>query len=318
MTIKQLSEQRFRPKVIGRVGMGITVPVLDDKGQQVVRDGKPVTTPKATPYFVVPDEVKVATREDQPRQLRIHFDMERFEDVIPHHCMLFMGSGDVVCMGDGEKVLYRCHVGEKYQMTPVVYGGVARWSVIEEMGLLELWKDGNGYGTVERIGTNALRCLYMECPRYGPGRCRPTGRLRFGIEGITKHGCYQLTFHWNPMRDLIDQLKSGAQWIKLRLGRPTIAYPAKWLLNLMGPEEMWMKVRVRGKVENRLIKNVYTPELELDPSWMEEVEAGRVVLPAVERITEEDIWGPEEEQMDKSLLETKSWRSGQGKRTMKI
>jgi len=141
-----------------------------------------------------------------------------------------------------------------------------------------------------------VRCKYMECPRYGSTKCRPTGMLRFGIKEIIRQGYWQMTIHLNPMELLLSQLRHGREFIEQYCGRPTIMH-ADWLLTLTGPEKQW--------INGRLL-DVYTPELELDPAWMTRAMEGRVRLPHVPRVTAEDIYGapaPAEPEMDPELVE---------------
>jgi len=200
----------------------------------------------------------------------------------------------LLCMGDGERVHFRRHVKGK-ESEVLVYGQVAKWEQIERNGVLDLWKSDKGYGTVEKVG-NSVRCLYMECPRYKPTMCRPTGMLRFAIQDIVRQGYWQMTIHLNPMVQILSQLRHGREFIEQYCGRATIMH-ADWLLSLTGPEKMW--------VNKRLLK-VYTPELELDPAWMERAMKGRVRLPHLEQVTVDDVFGPAKEAepaMDSELLD---------------
>nr|NIN64086.1 hypothetical protein [Anaerolineae bacterium]NIN94369.1 hypothetical protein [Anaerolineae bacterium]NIQ77433.1 hypothetical protein [Anaerolineae bacterium] len=207
----------YRPRKIGRIGLGVKVPVEDEHGEVQMRDGQMQTTPKATDHFVVPPEVE-ALYKAEPKRLPIYFLMDRDEEVFPHGLMLYGGRG-LVCMGDGEKVVYRRHMASKTESQVVIFGGVAKWSAIKA-GMLDLWKGEKGYGTVERQG-NSVRCLYMDCPRHKPWMCRPTGMLRFSIRGIVRQGYYQMTVHLNPMRELLSQLRHGRELVHRFCGQPT-------------------------------------------------------------------------------------------------
>ena len=291
MSIKGMADV-YRPKKIGRVGLGIKVPVEDEHGEVKMRNGEMVTRPQATDYFVVPEEVQ-AIYKAEPKKLRIFFLMDREEEVFPHNLMLYAARG-LLCMGDGERVHFRRHVKGK-ESEVLVYGQVAKWEQIERNGVLDLWKSDKGYGTVEKVG-NSVRCLYMECPRYKPTMCRPTGMLRFAIQDIVRQGYWQMTIHLNPMVQILSQLRHGREFIEQYCGRATIMH-ADWLLSLTGPEKMW--------VNKRLLK-VYTPELELDPAWMERAMKGRVRLPHLEQVTVDDVFGPAKEAepaMDSELLD---------------
>ena len=290
MSIKGMKDV-YRPKKIGRIGLGIKVPVEDGHGAvKMDKKGEPVTRPQATDYFVVPEEVQ-AIHGEKPKQLPIYFLMDREEEVFPHKLMLYAGRG-LVCMGDGEKVLFRRHIMGK-ESEVLIYGGVAKWDQIKLNGILDQWESGKGYGTVDRCG-NTVTCLYRECPRHKPTMCRPTGMLRFGIQGIVRQGYWQMTVHLNPMQQLLSQLRHGQEWVEQYCGRPTIMH-ADWLLTLTGPEKEWIDGHLR---------TVYTPELELNPEWMKRAMEGRVKLPRIDRLTIDDVYGaPEEPAMDSEMLE---------------
>jgi len=290
MSIKGMKDV-YRPKKIGRIGLGIKVPVEDGHGAvKMDKRGEPVTRPQATDYFVVPEDVQALPEIGaKPKRLQIYFLMDREEEVFPHNLMLYAGRG-LVCMGDGERVLYRRHI-EGNESEVLIYGGVAKWEVLKRNGVLDQWASAEGYSTVEKYG-NTVKCLYRECPRYKPTMCRPTGMLRFAIQGIVRQGYWQMTVHLNPMVQLLSQLRHGRELIEQYCGRPTIMH-ADWQLELTGPVNM-----------GGFLKNVYTPELELDPAWMTRAMEGRVKLPKIDRLTADDVYGaPEELAMDSEMLE---------------
>ncbi len=286
----------YRPKKIGRVGLGITVPVEDEHGEVKMRDGEMVTMPKATDYFVVEEEVQELYGAE-PKQLPIFFLMDKEREVFPHNLMLYAARG-LLCMGDGERVHFRRHVKGK-ESEVLIYGQVAKWEKIERNGVADLWKSDKGYGTVEKVG-NSVQCLYFECPRFKPWMCRPTGMLKFAIKGIVRQGYWQMTVHLNPMEELLGQLRHGRHFIEQYCGRATIEH-AEWLLTLTGPEKKWIDTR-----QGRRLIDVWTPELELDPAWMTRAMEGRVKLPHLEQVTVDDVFGPAKEPepaMDSELLD---------------
>jgi hypothetical protein len=292
MSIKGMKDV-YRPNKLGRIGLGIKVAVEDEHGEVRMKNGEPVTRPQATDYFVVPDDVAALPEiGPQPKQLQIYFLMDREEEVFPHNLMLYSGRG-LVCMGDGDQVLFRRH-GRGQESEVLIYGRVAKWDQLKRNGVLDQWASQEGYGTAEKSG-NTVRCLNMECPRQQKGFCKPTGMLRFGIQGIIRQGYWQLTVHLRPMQQLLSQLRHGREWIEQYCGRPTIMH-ADWLLTLTGPEKEWIDGHLR---------TIYIPELELDPAWMERAMAGRVRLPRIERLTEEDVYGPAEPEpaLDSGMLE---------------
>ena len=290
--------EKYRPKKIGSVRLGIKVPDIDKAtGQQKMRQGEPATRPMATPWFVVDNGVREIYGE-QPTVLPIFFLENTIERVLPTALAVFAGNGSVRCMGDGERVTYRSHYDpQTKQSETLIHSRVARWDRIRETGLDRTWSQDDTYGAMEEAG-NTVRCLFRECPQFCSWGCRHTGWFRFSIKGIIRQGYWQMVIHFNPMEQLLSQLEQAMDIIEQHCGRRTLMH-AEYILELTGPEKKWIKTR-QG---NRLM-DVYTPELELDPAWLTRAVEGRVRLPLEERITAADIYGPQEEpEMDSELLE---------------
>jgi len=291
--------EKYRPKKIGSVRLGIKVPDIDKgTGKQRTRHGEPATRPQATPYFVVESAVQELYGE-KPITLPIFFLENTIERVLPTALAVFAGNGSVRCMGDGERVTYRSHYNpQTKQGETLIHSRVARWDRIKEMGLDEIWAREGTYGTIEQVG-NTVKCLFRDCPQFCSWGCRHTGWFRFSIKDIIKQGYWQMVIHLNPMEQLLSQLENAMLFVEQYCGRPTLMH-AEYVLELTGPEKKWVKTK-----NGSMLTEMWTPELELDPKWMKRAMEGKVALPRLESIiTEADIWAPEQEaEMDNELLE---------------
>ena len=89
MAIKHLTEIRRLPR-LGKIRLGIKVTPGGDKNPY----------PKATDYFVVPDEVKELTG-DKPTKLNIMFPSDDEEIVARQYLKAYSYSQGLVCKGDG-------------------------------------------------------------------------------------------------------------------------------------------------------------------------------------------------------------------------
>ena len=298
MSIKGMKDV-YRPKKMGRIGLGIKVPRENGHGEVQMYKGEVVTDPRATDHFIVPEEVADLPEIGlAPKKLPIYFLEEKIEDVFPTALVMFAGNGSVRCMGDGERVTYRSHYEpQTRQSDTLIYNQVAQWEKIEAKGLTKVWAGAKAYGTIERVG-NTVKCLHMDCPQHCGWGCRPTGWFRFSIKGIVRQGYWQMVVHLNPMREMLSQLRHGRRFIEQYCGRATLMH-SDWLLTLTGPEKKWIDTK-----KGAMLLDVYTPELELDPVWMTRAMEGRVRLPKIDRLTTDDVYGaPEELAMDSEMLE---------------
>ena len=241
-------------------------------------DGKPKTRPVATPHFIVPDEVQAHLKAqgliedgEKPTQLPIYFLLE-LEKALPHFLMQFSGSGKLRCSGDGSAVWFRRYMAKKgkdWDVRTLIFDRVARWNDVSEE-IAKTWQ--HDYGTMERYGGeagNTLRCLKHECPQFKKRYCKPTGFLKFGIEGLPRQGYYQMTVHQSALRPLYSQLKWARDIIEQYLGEPTILH-APYVMTMVGPTNM----RIDGRPTD-----VWTPWVELEPQWLQRAMEGRVRLP---------------------------------------
>lgn len=266
---------------LGFIRRGVKEDILDEAGQPVLdRRGNQSQKPRATDYFVVPDEVKQVLEDDRPTQLPIYFLLE-LEKALPHFLMRYSGNGKLRCMGNGSSVWYRRYINVADQeFLSLIYSRVAKWSQITDR-IAEMWTEQ--YGTMERYGGengNTLKCLYRDCPQFQRRYCKPTAFLRFGVKGIIRQGYYQMTVHQLALADLISQLKWARDIVEQYLGAPTIVH-TPFLMTLLGPEEMWV---------NGIKTKVWTPRVEIEPEWLEKAMEGRVKLPRRAKVEVSDIW----------------------------
>lgn len=230
---------RYRPQRLGKVRLGRT------KEKKI--KGKTVEIPYATEYFVI-DELPEEIREeygDEPTTLRIEFLFNTIDQVFPHYHKYFLRRG-LRCMGDGEMVLYRA--GGTVE-EPVIYIKNGAFAVHDDTPLEE-WEDE--YGIYEEFG-NTVRCWGFDCPTSQPGKCRPTGRLCFAIQGHEALGFYEMgTRSINAIAGIVGSLKLALMAFGHLDNMP-------WLLHLR-PEI----VQAGGKG-----RKIYVPIIQIDPPWMQ-------------------------------------------------
>lgn len=139
MPIKDLSNRGRIPR-LGKIKLGIKVP------------GTKSEYPKATDYFVCPEEVR-AVYGEKPKRLNIAFHSDDIEEVFPQYYKRYGKSTGLVCKGDGE--IANC-------MNPEI-------KEFEE-----------------------IECMGTECDFYKKDQCKRIGNLHFIILGVNRFGVYQL------------------------------------------------------------------------------------------------------------------------------
>jgi hypothetical protein len=87
--IKGLSELRRLPRA-GKIRLGVMVQGADGNSY-----------PRATDYFVCPDEVKAVFGE-KPKELRVVFPLDTQSKVFPQDLKMYRKGGGLFCSGDGE------------------------------------------------------------------------------------------------------------------------------------------------------------------------------------------------------------------------
>lgn len=281
--------QRRRFQRLGKVRLGIKVPVVDKKtGQPKVRNGDPVMRPQATDYFVVPEEISEVYGEEKPTTLNISFLFDRDDDTFPQFLKMYRGDGQLRCMGDGELVYFRRYF-DKRDPKDVIDEVLVQYSTLAWGDLLALkehvwatWSKQYGVGAPEEWNETKLKCLGEDCPQFGPTGCRATGRLLFKVEEIDRLGFWELVVHQHAIIGINSQLDLCRAFTKQYLGRATILH-VPFKLHLRGPETMKI---------NGYLATVYTPEIEPDPAWVADVTHQRFELPVLEAPTSvDDIYG---------------------------
>ncbi|GAH68437.1 unnamed protein product, partial [marine sediment metagenome] len=150
MPIKDLSNARILPR-LGKIRLGIKVEPPDKSPY-----------PKATDYFVVPDEVKKVVGE-KPKELQIMFPSNDMEQVARQYLRCYGQTFGLVCWGDGEK----CHRKVDVESGDLAGRNTKEW----------VWKD--------------MTCDYEECPEYG-ARCRRVMNLMFMLPDVPGLGVWQI------------------------------------------------------------------------------------------------------------------------------
>lgn len=148
--IKGVSDRRILPR-LGVIRLGIKV-----EGQ-----GKS-PYPKATDYFVVPDQIKDLLPAE-PKELQIMFPSDDMEQVARQYLRCYGQTFGLVCWGDGE---------------------MSHWKVDKRTGAMAgrdtkdwEWREGS--------------CDPQSCPEYG-ARCRRVMNLMFMLPDIPGLGVWQI------------------------------------------------------------------------------------------------------------------------------
>lgn len=260
MPIKDL-ENRYRPQRLGKVRLGI---------KKVNKKG--VEYPSATDYFVLPEIPGLKEMYgEKPTTLDIIFFFDSVEQVFPHFHKWYSKRG-LRCLGDGEIVWYRTD-GEAEN--PIVS---IRGAAIVDPSLDMAWTET--YGPHEQVG-NTVSCAGMNCPVSDGQRCRPTGRLCFGLIGVPMLGYLELTVHQRALLGIAGQLELA----KAIFGHLT-GIPFKLHLS---PET----IQVNGKA-----MKIHTPWLEIEHGWLAthlpKPEERKALAEAKAAADVEALYGPQE------------------------
>lgn len=152
MPINELSDIVRIPR-LGKIRLGIKAK-SKDKGVQY---------PKATDYFVVPDEVK-AVYGEKPTELEIMFPVEDPEIFAQQWLRAYSLTQGLVCIGNGI---------DAHRKVDIATGAMAdhetkQWE----------WKE--------------MTCDSQECPEYLTKRCRRVMNLQFLLPNVPGLGVYQI------------------------------------------------------------------------------------------------------------------------------
>lgn len=153
MPIDGVSELVRIPR-LGKIHLGIKVKSKDKKDVQY---------PKATDYFVVPDEVKKVYGE-KPTELQIMFPVEEPELFAQQWLRAYSQTQGLICIGSGV---------EGRRKVDMATGAIAdhetkQWE----------WKE--------------ITCDPQDCPEYESKRCRRVMNLQFLLPEVPGLGVYQI------------------------------------------------------------------------------------------------------------------------------
>ena len=193
MPIKDISDVRRMPR-IGKVRLGIKV---EPEGKNPY--------PRATDYFVVPDEIKGIVG-DMPKKLNIMFPTENPEEFAQQWLRCYSFTQGLVCKGSGSTAVRKIDVET---------GDIARHTT--EEWVFKEWG-----------------CDPDTCEQYLEKRCRRVMNLLFFIPDVPGLGVWQLDttsfysiVNVNSCVDLIKRLCGRISFIPLTLSlEPQIVEPA--------------------------------------------------------------------------------------------
>ncbi|MBA7607523.1 hypothetical protein ES703_14682 [subsurface metagenome] len=152
MPIKEVSDIRRMPR-LGKVRLGIKV---EPEGKNPY--------PRATDYFVVPDEIKELVGE-KPKKLNIMFPTEEADKFAQQWLRCYSFTQGLVCKGNGVKATRKIDVDT---------GDIARSTTQE-------WVFRDDWG-----------CEPDTCEQYREKQCRRVMNLLFMMPDVPGLGCWQL------------------------------------------------------------------------------------------------------------------------------
>ncbi len=182
--IKDLSDIRRMPR-LGKVRLGIKVEPPDKNPY-----------PRATDYFVIPDEIKEYL-EDKPKKLNIIFPTEEADKFAQQWLRCYSFTQGLVCKGNGVKATRKIDVDT---------GDIARSTTQE-------WVFRDDWG-----------CEPDTCEQYREKQCRRVMNLLFMMPDVPGLGCWQLDttsfysiVNINSCIDLIRTICGRISFIPLKL-----------------------------------------------------------------------------------------------------
>lgn len=163
MPIEGLSEVTRLPR-LGKIHLG----------EKVKKKGTDVEYPKATPYFVLPDQDKVGELAttmrkiygEKPNELPVVFPIEDEDKFASQYYRCYSMTRGLVCKGDGKTCQQTVDTSTK--------------------------KLANRDSKAEDIELQELPCKGRECPYYKSNQCREVMMLQFMLPDIPSIGIWQI------------------------------------------------------------------------------------------------------------------------------
>ncbi len=152
--IKEVSDIRRMPR-LGKIRLGIKVQP-EDEGKNPY--------PRATDYFVVPEEIKAFVGEF-PKKLNIIFPSEEVDKIAQQWLRCYSLTQGQICKGDGVTATRKIDTEN---------GDIARHTTVE-------WEFRDGWG-----------CDPNTCAQYLEKQCRRVMNLLFMMPDVPGLGCWQL------------------------------------------------------------------------------------------------------------------------------
>ncbi len=285
MPIKGLSEQKRLPR-LGKLRLGIKV--TNKKGTEY---------PKATNYFVCPDEVKKVYGEE-PQSLDIIIPVEDEELWANQYYRQYSRGRGLVCKGDGEICRRMIDLGT----------GNDTNRDTKQIG----WKDG-------------VSCAGRACPDYQAKKCKEVMNLQFLLPRVPGLGIWQIDTgsinsirNINNMAAMIRATCDRVSWIPLVLTlEPTVVTnpddgkkKTVRCLNLRHEGSLGELLAASGKAKTELL---ITAPAEDEAPLDEPVETALIIRPDTKQAEKDTDLFPEDPPHTKAASEAAKEAAAQRK-----
>lgn len=286
MPIEGLSELVRIPR-LGKIHLGVKVTSKEKKNVQY---------PKATDYFVVPDEVR-AVYGEKPTELEIMFPVEDPELFAQQWLRAYSLTQGLVCIGNG--------VDARRKMD------TATGAMADHTTKQWEWRE--------------LTCNPQECPEYQTKRCRRVMNLQFLLPSVPGLGVYQIDtssfysiVNINSMIKMLKGMLGRCSMVPLTLGLgpvevspPGITKKTVYIMHIKKDITLAKLAQIAQLPPARVL--IPEPETEVPPddlfpeSVMGESKAPKVKEGGKEPPKDEELFPEEQDipQVDEELL--KGW-----------
>lgn len=164
--------------------------------KEVVKNGKTISFPSSTDYFVCTDPDYVQLFGNKPRELTVMLPFEKPEDNFSTGLEQWAGAM-LVCYTKGDERT----VEGVHDAVPVAY---RKATLKRGNQTVDLLKDFNVLGPAMGNDRRPVFCAARACPMMVKGDCKPMGRLQFFIKGCDhSQGVFQFdTKSWNSIEKI--------------------------------------------------------------------------------------------------------------------